>query len=209
MNLYLSRLRLNACHNRTRKELEYPYELHRTICRGWGNDHQAARILFRCEQDNPFVVSVIVQSMTKPDWSQLEASKDYLHQVDGPKLMMLEGLRQGQLLHFCLRCRPSKRIGGRDKVDLGKRKGLVTKDEILAWLHRKAETGGFSVREAIFDRIYWYDSKGGVKDKPLGGIVFNGILVVTDCSTFRQTVCSGVGPQKSFGFGLLSIAPVK
>jgi len=104
--------------------------------------------------------------MTKPDWSQLETPKDCLHQVDGPKTIRLEGLRQGQLLHFRLRCRPSKRIGGRDKTDVGKRKGLTSKDEILTWLHRKADAGGFSVVEVVFDRVYWYDSKGGIKNKP-------------------------------------------
>jgi CRISPR system Cascade subunit CasE len=83
---------------------------------------------------------------------------------------------------------------------------LTTKEEIFAWLHRKAETNGFAVREAALDRVYWYDSKGGVYDKLLGAVVFVGVLVVTDPEKFCHAVCTGIGPQKAFGFGLLSVA---
>ena len=208
MSLYLSRLTLNARHNRTRSELDHPYELHRTICQAW-EDSKTARVLHRADLDKPGVLSVIVQSLTKPDWSRLEAPKEYLLDVDGPKRIHLEGLRQGQNLRFRLRCRPSKRIGARDKDDVGKRKGLTTKDEILQWLYRKAGISGFEVREVAFDRVYWYDSKGGVQDKPLGAVVFDGVLVVTDPDKLREAVRNGIGTQKAFGFGLLSIAPAR
>jgi len=204
--MYLSRLTLNARHNRTRSELDHPYELHRTICQAWENPKEA-RILSRPDQDKPGLVTVIVQSLTKPDWLRLKVPEDYLQEVDGPKRMDLQGLKQGQRLRFRLRCRPSKRIGARDKDDVGKRKGLTTKDEILEWLHRKAGINGFEVREVAFDRIYWYDSKRGIQDKPLGAVVFDGILVVTDPDNLREAVRNGIGTQKAFGFGLLSIAP--
>lgn len=209
MSLYLSRLVLNAHHKRTQSELKYPYELHRTICQAWSNDYKAARVLFRCEQDSPANVTVIVQSMIKPDWSRLDVSKEYLCQVDGPKLMNLQGLQKDILLRFRLRCRPSKRIGARDDRNIGKRMGLTTRDEIFKWLHRKANAGGFTIRDTTFDRVYWYDSRGGVQNKPLGAIVFDGHLVITEPDRFRQIVHNGIGTQKAFGFGLLSIAPVR
>jgi len=208
MSLFLSCLTLNARHARTRSELGHPYELHRTICKAW-HDREAARILHRADQDRPGVVTVIVQSLTAPDWSRLDAPPDYLRHIDGPKCIDLEGLKRDQHLRFRLRCRPSKRIGAKDDKELGKRKALGTKDENFAWLHRKAETGGFAIREAAFDRVYWYDSKSGVNDKPLGGVVFDGVLVVTDPEKLRQAVRNGIGTQKAFGFGLLSLAPVR
>jgi CRISPR system Cascade subunit CasE len=206
MSLYLSRLTLNARHNRTKREFDCPYELHRTICNAW-QDSKSARILFRPDQDGPGVVTVIVQSLTKPEWSRLEAPKDYLHEIDGPKQLDLQRLTKGQHLRFRLRCRPSKRIGSKASEDIGKRRGLTAKDEILGWLGRKAEAAGFVVREVAFDRVYWYDSKGGIHDKPLGAVVFDGVLEVTDPEPLRQAVHNGIGPQKAFGFGLLSVAP--
>mgnify|MGYP001019394437 CR=1 FL=1 len=207
--MYLSRLTLNARHNRTRSEFDRPYELHRTICNAWGGDHEAARILFRPEQDAPGVVTVIVQSLTKPDWSRLDAPKEYLREVAGPKEVKLQGLVPGQHLRFRLRCSPSKRVGDRDDKDLGKRRALGRRDEIFAWLQRKAKNSGFAVSEVAFDRVYWYHSKGGVQEKPLIGVVFEGELVVADPEKLRQALRNGIGPAKAFGFGLLSVAPAR
>ena len=35
VSVYLSRLILNANHARTKSEVDHPYELHRTICKGF------------------------------------------------------------------------------------------------------------------------------------------------------------------------------
>jgi CRISPR system Cascade subunit CasE len=208
MSPYLSRLTLNAHHNRTKREFDWPYELHRTICNAW-QDSKSARILFRPDQVRPGIVTVIVQSRTKPEWSRLDVPEDYLGEVDGPKKLDLQRVTVGQHLRFRLRCRPSKRIGAKDREDVGKRRGLTAKDEILGWLKRKGQAGGFEVHEVAFDRVYWYDSKGGIQDKPIGAVVFDGVLDVTEPETFRQAVDNGIGPQKAFGFGLLSLAPAE
>ncbi len=208
MSLFLSRLILNADHNRTKSEMDRPYELHRTICKAW-EDPASARILMRMEEDKSGVVTVIVQSLTEPDWSRLSASHDYLCGVEGPKRVELRSLMKGQYLRFRLRCRPTKRIGDHENSDRGKRRGLTTKHEILDWLHRKAETNGFKVVEAAFDRVYWYDSRNGIQNKTIGGVLFDGIFVVIDPDRLREAVRNGIGTQKAFGFGLLSVTPMK
>ena len=208
MSLFLSRLILNANHNRTRSERERPYELHRTISIAW-EDPASARILMRMEEGGPGIADVIVQSLTEPDWSRLSAPCDYLLRVEGPKRMGLQALMNGQYLQFRLRCRPTKMIGARDNPDRGKRRGLSAKHEILEWLHRKAKASGFEVVEASFNRVYWYDSRNGIKGKPIGSVLFDGILAVTDSDRLREAVRSGIGTQKAFGFGLLSLAPTR
>jgi CRISPR system Cascade subunit CasE len=123
--------------------------------------------------------------------------------------MSFDRLTTGSHIRFRLRCRPSKRVGERGREDFKKRRGLVAKDEILRWLSRKGDAGGFALCEAAFDRLYWYDSKRGINEKPLGAVIFDGLLRVTDPEKFREAVCNGIGPQKAFGFGLLSIAPAE
>lgn len=204
--MFLSRLTLNAQHKRTRSEVDRPYEMHRTLSKAW-DDLEDARVLFRPDCDKAGVVSVIVQSLMEPDWSRLDVPKNYLRDYDGPKEMKLGGLKAGQNLKFRLRCNPSKKVGQKSDPEYGKRRALTTKDEIFAWLGRKAEISGFKVKDAAFDRVYWFHSKGGVQNKPLGGIVFDGILEVTNSEDLRQAVETGIGPAKSFGFGLLSLAP--
>ena len=45
------------------------------------------------------------------------------------------------------------------------------------------------------------------KGQRLRSVLFEGLLQVTDPDAFRQTLIRGIGSGKSFGFGLLSIAP--
>ena len=40
-------------------------------------------------------------------------------------------------------------------------------------------------------------------------VLFDGLLRVTDTDAFLRTLVRGIGPGKAFGFGLLSVAPVR
>ena len=40
-------------------------------------------------------------------------------------------------------------------------------------------------------------------------VCFEGVLKVTDEDLFTETVENGIGSAKGFGFGLLSLAPIK
>jgi CRISPR system Cascade subunit CasE len=204
--MYLSRLTLFAKHRRTQSEVECPYELHRTLSRTF-EDPEEARILFRADADRPAEVHIIVQSLVPPDWSRLPHDPGYIKSWDEAKVIELSGLKAGTLLRFRLRCRPSKRIAEPGHEDAGKRKSLKSKEDIFAWLERKAEENGFKVEDAGFDRIYWHEAREGKEAKPLGAVQFDGVLVVTDPDKLREAVRNGIGPQKAYGFGLLSLAP--
>jgi CRISPR system Cascade subunit CasE len=203
--VYLSRLILNAKHPRTRSEVEHPYELHRTICRAFENPTEA-RILFRADTDRPGKVHVLVQSLMPPNWDRLDLESNYAIERGEAKPLELNGLMTGQPLRFRLRCRPSKRIGDPTSPDRGKRRTLTERDEIIDWLMRKARENGFEVRDVAFDRLYWKDSKSGKSDQTLGCVQFDGVLTVTDPDKVKQAVRNGIGPQKAYGFGLLSLA---
>jgi CRISPR system Cascade subunit CasE len=105
----------------------------------------------------------------------------------------------------------------------GKRVPLVKQDELRGWIERKGKV-------RCRDQSTGQDVPGGfriVNEKPLeispmvenhfrknghsayhGGVQFRGILEVTDQDKFVETYKSGIGSAKSFGFGLLLIAPV-
>ncbi len=205
--MFLSRFLLSARHQRTKSEIERPYELHRTLSKGFA-EPQNARILFRAEKGSRMVVNVIVQSLAKPDWSRLTVDSQYLIDIDGPKEVNLDSLQSGQALCFRLQCKPTMRIAESGHPDKGQRKSLKTRHEIFAWLCRKAEANGFEVVESSFDRVYWVDTKDG-KNERSGGVIFDGILRVKEPEKLREAIKNGIGTQKAFGFGLLSIAPIK
>ena len=105
----------------------------------------------------------------------------------------------------------------------GKRIPLVNPDELHAWIIRKGKVRSRDQKTGL-------DVPGGfriLEDKPLeispmienhfrkkgqaayhGGVHFRGILEVTDQEKFIETYQSGIGGAKSFGFGLLLLAPI-
>lgn len=203
--MYLSRLILNARHPRAKSEWERPYELHRTICRAW-DAIDDSRVLFRPEMNDPRTLTALVQSLTEPDWGRLAADGDYLRDVEGPKPFDLNGLRDGMTLRFRLRCRPTKKIGDKGDPNYGKRRALTETQDVIGWLQRKADDCGFALRSADFDRVYWQDSRNGKDGPTLGGVVFDGALVATNATELRTAVANGIGAQKAYGFGLLSLS---
>lgn len=108
------------------------------------------------------------------------------------------------------------------KRKCGKRVPLLDPEELRAWLIRKGNARCLDVKTGLM-------VPGGfriVEEKPLeigpmmkdffrkqglagchGGVQFRGVLEVTDREKFIDTYHCGVGSGKSFGFGLLLLAP--
>lgn len=113
------------------------------------------------------------------------------------------------------------RVNGKRKN--GKRVPLVKPEELGAWLIHKGKV-------RCRDQDTGLDVPGGfriVAEKPLeispmmenhfrkkgqsgyhGGVQFRGIMEVTDPERFIETYHCGIGSAKSFGFGLLLLAPI-
>jgi CRISPR system Cascade subunit CasE len=92
----------------------------------------------------------------------------------------------------------------------GRRVPLNKREELVAWITRKGVQGGFAVDEATlrtFSRGRDYFNKKSQSGLH-SAVEFQGVLAVNDPAKFHETFTRGVGPAKTFGFGLLVIAPV-
>jgi CRISPR system Cascade subunit CasE len=143
-------------------------------------------------------------------------------------------IQDGQVLSFRLRANPTKRVAKQDDPMKGKRVELTHEDEQIDWLIRKGrerekgKPGGFEmliseVKDTKGDkrqipRVNAYSEgkrKGRKREAGPGhamthfAVLFDGLLRVTDTNAFLETLARGIGPGKAFGFGLLSIAPVR
>lgn len=144
--MFLSRLTLNPRDRRARFDLARPYELHRTLWRGFP-EGDPGRILFRVDPDrgggHPVV---LVQSDRQPDWAELPAGYTVLVPESKAFDPVLEA---GQKLRFRLRANPTKRVAAGNprlgSVAAGKRVALCSEGDQLRWLLRKAGQGGFRV----------------------------------------------------------------
>ena len=173
---------------------------------------------------------LLVQSAIEPNWSFLPDG--YADRIEckavGEQYAAISG---GQKLLFRLHANPTKRVGKSDERAAAKfkpsengknrrRVELRTDDEKIEWLRRKGLDAGFRLANArIKETVANVAAVAGGKiksrrsdaDKPMtfGAATFEGILEVTDAEKFRQSLKQGIGTGKAYGFGLLSVAPVR
>lgn len=202
--MYLTRLRLEPRSAQARRDLSDAYQMHKSLARAFSADEASKpeRFLWRLETmgsdwSNPVV---LVQSNCPADWSPLEVRPQYLKQPAETKTVAPEKLIQAQAdYRFRLLANPTVT---RD----GKRYGLVSEDEQLAWLARQGEKHGFDLKTA------WVSSSDIAKMRKTSMSMqvqrawFEGVLQVRQSELLIQALAAGMGPAKAFGCGLLSLA---
>ncbi|HVZ38487.1 MAG TPA: type I-E CRISPR-associated protein Cas6/Cse3/CasE [Candidatus Kapabacteria bacterium] len=200
---------------------------------------RSGRILFRLEPERearehggPLVM--VQSSGVAPQWAGL--LPDYYVRIDGPRTFEPK-IERGQLLGFRLLANPVERQRQRD--DAGNvlrstgekqhvrfhRRALLRPEEQEQWLERQGivrisdETGttvgGFTLRfvtiapEAGTRQRSGEITHASKRSLPHVGVRFDGVLEVTDADAFINTLAAGIGPAKAFGFGYLSVAPLR
>ena len=193
-------------------------------------------VLYRVERmTEPPYIPLLVQSTSEPRWA-LKA--DGIIQVEPPKPLgpLFDRLQTGGRYRFRLRANPTRRVHpkaalaadlekGRERPEaaasVGKRVELRREEDQLAWLSRRAEAAGFALlttrlvpagRDILALQVESANlvigRVPGKRQLTFQTVLFEGALQVTDAGRFREALVSGVGPAKSFGCGLLSIAPL-
>lgn len=213
--LFLSRLILDPASRQVQRELANPYELHRTLMHAFPDDVSSTlRLLYRLETNRqpPFLV-LLVQSTLPPNWQVLPQAKYFLIP---PQTKSLDGsFEPGSRFVFRLLANPTKRTRSDVEDQPGKRVALLHPQEQEAWLHRKAEHGGFDVLAVNLTQL---DHQLAYKRRTESNQVlrithqavrFDGMLQVKDSELFEETVTLGIGSAKGFGFGLLSLAKLQ
>jgi len=209
--MYLSKLTLNPLNRFVRKDLANFYELHRTLLCAFPNGEESkSNMLYRVDVDRKTgVATVIIQSTIQPDWNYLDEKKSYLLTPALSKEIDLSFI-EGQFLRFRLRASPTKRVAKNpDGTSAGYIKGLYKPDEQMDWLKRKGKEGGFNLHSVLITpegNLIGYNNNNKIT---IYSVLFNGILIVEERERFKNTVSKGIGRGKRFGFGLLSIAPLK
>jgi CRISPR system Cascade subunit CasE len=123
----------------------------------------------------------------------------------------------GQALRFRLVTNPTRKIDTKTGSDGAKRNGRrvpVPVDQLFPWLSKRAELLGFSVDEgstAVQPGYAYFKKSPREKEEEarLRSVCYDGVLNVIDPNMFKGAITSGIGPGKSLGFGLLSVAPVE
>lgn len=194
---------------------------------------KTADLLFRVDETENGPV-VLTQTTVEPDWTALElAPRALLHAPETKPYSPVFAV--GQRLCFRLLARPSKRCSNpfcwwsprlseqnHREIRRGQRYAIRDDEELIHWLHSQGkghpdkpglngfDGRGFVVESVGITRVRWKNTKPlnvTARQYPLGAVRFDGVLVVADPAKFQRTVKEGIGTQKAFGFGLLSLAP--
>jgi CRISPR system Cascade subunit CasE len=165
--------------------------------------------LFRIDPLPAGRTGIVIQSVAKPDWNYAFQNASFL--AAPPQVYPYEPqFRVGQLLKFRLLANATRRNNDAGNKYYGKRVP-VKRENLEKWLKNHAEKAGFVV-EKLLNIQTDYASAAKNKDDESKRFFFaryDGVLKVTDANLLWDAVIRGIGPAKGFGFGLLSILPMK
>lgn len=227
--MYISRMPVNTARVGAARLVSSPYRMHAAVEHAFPPEATRSgdegRILWRLDSSvrNRDALYLYVVSPERPDFTHIveqagwpEAStwetKDYTP--------LLQKIEEGQVWNFRLKANTVRKAAvdkGRNPRGgvVGTLQGHVTPEQKVEWLAQRAEPHGFSlvhlpegdvaVRVSQSRKEQFSHGSGQVT---LSTAVFDGILQVENAEQFRQTLCHGVGRGKSFGCGLLTVAPV-
>jgi CRISPR system Cascade subunit CasE len=184
------------------------YDWHQKVWQAFGGRDAAPRDFItrvdRLEENYRLLIVSVTQPL-KPDWCPTDC---FQTKVMPPAFFSHARYRFSLLANPTKKLRVDNPDGTRKKN--GQRVPLRKREDLVAWLQRKAETGGFhfdagSLRTVPRGREYFH--KPGTNGLH-AAVEFQGILEVADAPTFRAAFQRGIGSAKAFGFGLLVISPV-
>jgi CRISPR system Cascade subunit CasE len=203
--MYLSRLSLSPLSPEVQRALANPYLMHQGLLNAFSPDAQGGggRVLFRVEpQGRSDAVTVLVQSVVRPDWNRGELAERLLPLAAECKEFE-PVLAVGAKLRFRLRFNPTQRHEKKRLPKLGE-------EAQRAWLARKLEAGGMELLGSVLadeGKIAAVKRNGSSEQRmTFLSVRADGAIKVSDPTRAAAALRAGIGPAKGFGFGLLSLA---
>lgn len=165
---------------------------------------------------------LLILSQNKPD---LQALSRY--GVPGTAMtktydQFLNQLQPDELMRFRLTANPSYAVS-----HTGEKRGRVyphvTVEQQRKWLIQRADKAGFKlVSQELSDATDQDDLAFDIVNREhpvlhrksgrgvrLSRVTFEGLLQIQDLTVFKQTLVNGIGREKAFGMGLMTVIPVR
>lgn len=219
--MYLSRVEIDLYNRKKIRELKHIGCYH-----GWIEDafpderdkpkSARSRKLWRIDNINDKCYLLIL-SESKPDFKKLEkygiqhsaCTKNYDE--------FLNSLKEGMRAKFRIKLNTVKSYS---KSEVYKKRGRVAPvslDGLNSFFIERTEKNGFFVKDDEFRIIrreeerfeHYAEDKSEETNINLVSATYEGVLTITDLEKFKQTLTKGIGRKKAYGFGFLTIIPIK
>jgi CRISPR system Cascade subunit CasE len=195
--------------------LSNPHKIHGIIERSFDNERENA--LWRIDTLHGEDILLIL-SKREPDLTNTAAQFQSISAKTIDYDRFLDSIKEDTLYRFRLAANPVFRdnktkklvaiagVNERDEHDITS--GLSRRSQ-TEWLSERSEKNGFKLTADEFNvvRNSWLDFyKNGKKDHVrIKLVVFEGVLRVKDSELFRNALICGIGREKAYGCGLLTV----
>lgn len=205
--MYLSRILLDIQNRKTMLALASPNLFHGAIESSVPGER--FRKLWRIDSLNGNLYLLILCSK-QADWSRVQAQfGNPEHAVETKEYTpLLERIADGSRWRFRLRANPTVAKKTAGSAERGRVLAHITTAHQMQWLSDRAKTYGFSLEPDAFTvtESKWYTfRKNSMHNVRLLAVTYEGILTVTDAEQFRNTLISGIGREKAYGMGMLTV----
>ena len=206
--MYRSILELDIFESSVQNALKNCHDMHRNLMRAfdYGDsenpraDNELLYSLLTLSNGKPIIY---VTSRLEPDWSRVPGF-ELMDEIAPKKIDELQYIiHQNDVYRFRLFASPTKKE--RNGNGNSRRRFLKERTDREAWLERKSEQNGFKVISYDESKVEQVVGKKNKSNISYTGIVFEGLLQVKDKERFWNAYCSGIGPGKSYGLGMLMI----
>jgi CRISPR system Cascade subunit CasE len=222
--VFLSRIRLNPSRLQTRRLVASPQVTHALVEASAppGSEHHRGRSLWRLDQDRAHGLELYVVSPWRPDFTGLveQAGWPLAPTWDcAPYGGFLDRLADGQRWRFRVTVNPTRSLateGGRGQVAPHR-----TSRHQTEWFVDRAVKWGFVIPDnsigaaslSVVDRRVVRFARrdastgGAVGWVSITSVTFEGVLEVASGERLRGAMTNGMGRAKSYGCGLMTLAP--
>lgn len=208
--MYLSRIKLNTARTQTMRALVAPNIFHGAVetC-----DESRGRKLWRVDTLGGEQY-LLVLSEEQLDLTNAAEQFGYDSNYDSkPYSVLLDRIVNGSRWQFRLIANPTVQKYD-DKKGRGKVIAHISTEFQGEWFKKQAEKHGFSLNddEWLVTGSKWYIFKKNKNSKNtvrMLAVTYEGVLTVTDADVFRKALCSGIGREKAYGMGMLTVMRAK
>lgn len=206
--MYLSRIKLNTQKKATQIALAMPNRFHGAVEAAF--DGPRTRKLWRIDTLHG-ARYLLLLSPDVPDLTHMQKQFGF---EDAPGetrdyAPLLRRIEAGSRWQFRLTANPTfakSRNGARGQV-----RSHVSDVYLYEWLFKKADNNGFSAEAShvtITEKRWVQFKKKDGHPVRFKAVTYEGILTVTDAEQMRQALTCGIGREKAYGMGLLTLMRV-
>jgi len=217
MTVWLTRIILNPRAPQARRDLHDVAQMHRTVMGLFPDDlgdtaRQTAGALFRAE-DTDDGTTVLIQSQIQPDPTTVPDGYGTI--ITRSLDPLLDALRPGLPVRYRIIANATRKLGTLTQAGRPHQIVPLGGPEADQWWHRQAEQSGLQLRTSTALAL---TSATGVRNGSKTGkpqpqrharTQFDGTATITDPELLRQRLQTGIGRGKSYGCGLLTLAPAR